>query len=85
MNGSLFEITELERQAIGINTLANNLKLPLASSTVLKDNNGKRLSGEKDALSYLLEFLDAYNFSSEGTAQVQDDNKTLINAFLTNS
>ena len=80
LNSSLFEITELERQAIGINTLSNNLKLPLASSTVLKDNNGKRLSGEKEALSYLLEFLDAYNFSSEGTAQVQEDNKTLINA-----
>ena len=80
LNSSLFEITELERQAIGINTLSNNLKLPLANSTVLKDNNGKRLSGEKEALSYLLEFLDAYNFSSEGTAQVQEDNKTLINA-----
>lgn len=80
LNSSLFEITELERQAIGINTLANSLKLPLANSTVLKDNNGKRLSGEKETLSYFLEFLDAYNFSSEGTAQVQDDNKTLINA-----
>ena len=80
LNSSLFEITELERQAIGINTLSNNLKLPLSSSTVLKDINGKRLSGEKEALSYLLEFLDAYNFSSEGTAQVQEDNKTLINA-----
>jgi type II restriction/modification system DNA methylase subunit YeeA len=80
LNSSLFEITKLEHQAIGINTLSNSLKLPLASSTVLKDNNGKRLSGEKETLSYLLEFLDAYNFSSEGTAQVQEDNKTLINA-----
>ena len=80
LNSSLFEITELERKAIGINTLANHLKLPLASSTVLKDNNGKKVSGDKEALSYLLEFLDAYNFSSEGTAQVQDDNKTLVNA-----
>ncbi|MFN3195897.1 MAG: Eco57I restriction-modification methylase domain-containing protein [Chlorobiota bacterium] len=80
LNSSLFEITELERQAIGINTLSNSLKLPLATSTVLKDNKGKRLTGEKETLSYLLEFLDAYNFSSEGTAQVQEDNKTLINA-----
>jgi hypothetical protein len=80
LNSSLFDITELERQAIGINTLSNSLKLPLATSTVLKDNKGKRLTGEKETLSYLLEFLDAYNFSSEGTAQVQEDNKTLINA-----
>jgi len=80
LNSSLFDITELERQAIGINTLSNSLKLPLATSTVLKDNKGKRLTGEKETLTYLLEFLEAYNFSSEGTAQVQEDNKTLINA-----
>ena len=32
------------------------------------------------ALQYLFEFLDAYDFSSEGTEEIQEENKSLINA-----
>ena len=43
-------------------------------------SNGKRRSGELNALEYLFEFLDAYDFSSEGSEDIQEENKTLINA-----
>ena len=33
-----------------------------------------------NALQYFFEFLDAYDFSSEGSEEIQEDNKTLINA-----
>jgi len=47
---------------------------------VLKDNAGRRASGTRNTLHYLFEFLDAYDFASEGTAQVQEMPKTIINA-----
>ena len=31
-------------------------------------------------LNYLFQFLDAYDFASEGAEDVQEDNKTIINA-----
>ena len=55
-------------------------KIPIISSTVLKDNKGKKLSGEINTLKYLFSFLDAYDFSSEGSEEIQEENKTLINA-----
>ncbi len=48
--------------------------------TVLKDSQGKKRTGEINALAYLFEFLNAYDFSSEGGEAIQEDNKTLINA-----
>ena len=80
LNSSLFESTDLERKSIRISNLDDENKLPIYNSTVLKDNLGKRISGEKATLAYLFEFLDAYNFSSEGVKGIQEENKTLINA-----
>ena len=78
LNSSLFEISPLERQTIRISSLENS-ELSLYSSTVLKD--GKKLRYAKlPTLRYLLEFLDAYDFASEGTEEVQEQAKTLINA-----
>ena len=78
LNSSLFEISPLERQTIRISSL-DNCKLSLLSSTVLKDGQKPRYS-ELPTLRYLLEFLDAYDFASEGTEEVQEQAKTLINA-----
>ena len=78
LNSSLFEISPLERQTIRISSLDNS-KLSLFSSTVLKDGQKPRYS-ELPTLRYLLEFLDAYDFASEGTEEVQEQAKTLINA-----
>ncbi len=79
LNSSLFEPTELEHQTIVISNLREE-KLPIFSSTVLKDANGNKRTGELNTLQYLFEFLDAYDFSSEGLEGIQDEQKTLINA-----
>ena len=78
LNSSLFEISPLERQTIRISSL-DNCELSLYSNTVLKDGQKPRYS-KLPTLRYLLEFLDAYDFASEGTEEVQEQAKTLINA-----
>ncbi len=80
LNSSLFEESDLERATIRINELKNRLDLPLYGATVLKGGSGKRLTGNKNTLTYLFEFLDAYDFSTEGSAEIQEQNKTIINA-----
>jgi hypothetical protein len=80
LNSSLFDITQLELDTIRINSLDDSLKLSLHKSTVLKDGKGKKKAGELPTLEYLFEFLDAYDFSSEGKEEIQEENKSLINA-----
>ncbi|MFN7527874.1 MAG: Eco57I restriction-modification methylase domain-containing protein, partial [Dolichospermum sp.] len=79
LNSSLFEPTELEQETICISNLRNE-KLPIFPGTILKDNNGKKLTGEMNTLEYLFAFLNAYNFSSDIGEEIQEENKRLINA-----
>ena len=78
LNSSLFEISELEDQTIKINSLDNSAMLELLSNTVLKEE--KKKSDRLPVLDYLFKFLDAFDFASEGTEDIQEDSKTLINA-----
>ncbi|MGB4774642.1 MAG: Eco57I restriction-modification methylase domain-containing protein [Daejeonella sp.] len=78
LNSSLFEISELEDQTIKINSLDNGGKLEFISTTILKEI--KKKAATLPTLDYLFQFLDAYDFASEGTEDVQEDNKTIINA-----
>ncbi|MDO5322091.1 MAG: Eco57I restriction-modification methylase domain-containing protein, partial [Bacteroidia bacterium] len=78
LNSSLFEVSPLERQTIRISGLDNG-KMPLFGATVLKDG-GKPRYKELSTLRYLLEFLDAYDFASEGEEDIQEESRTLINA-----
>ncbi|MFT7381118.1 MAG: adenine-specific DNA-methyltransferase [Roseivirga sp.] len=80
LNSSLFESTSLEASTLYVGLLRDERQLPLHSQTMLKDNNGKRKSGELSALHYLFAFLDAYDFSSENGEEIQEEKKTLINA-----
>ncbi|MFP4506924.1 MAG: hypothetical protein ACLFOZ_19590, partial [Cyclobacteriaceae bacterium] len=81
LNSSLFEPTELEHETIFISNLKNRFELPVYRQTVLKDEQGKTLKDTRfSTLEYLFRFLDAYDFSSEGGEEVQEENKTLINA-----
>ncbi len=80
LNSSLFDISSLEADTIRINSLDDGLRLELHKSTVLKTDNGKKREGELPTLQYLFEFLDAYDFSSEGKEEIQEENKALINA-----
>ncbi len=79
LNSSLFEPTDLEQSTIVISNLRSE-NLEIFAGTVLKDSQGKKRTGEINALAYLFEFLNAYDFSSEGGEAIQEDNKTLINA-----
>ena len=80
LNSSLFEPTELERDTIFISNLQDDCLIPILPGTDLKNNTGKRLTGTMNGLDYLFAFLDAYDFSGEGAEEIQEDNKTLINA-----
>lgn len=80
LNSSLFEVTVIERQTIGISSLNYHTELDLYAHTVLKDSQGKPLTQPQKTLDYLFNFLSAYDFSSEGSLEIQEDNKTLINA-----
>jgi|WetSurMetagenome_2_1015567.scaffolds.fasta_scaffold11626_3 adenine-specific DNA-methyltransferase len=79
LNSSLFEPTSLEHSCLFISQLKDG-KLPVLPSTVLKDNTGKKIKGELFTLEYLFKFLDAYDFAGEGSEEIQEENKTLINA-----
>ncbi|MEI6435214.1 MAG: TaqI-like C-terminal specificity domain-containing protein [Bacteroidota bacterium] len=78
LNSSLFEISELEDQTIKINALDNAGQLELFSATILKEVIRK--SDKLNTIDYLFKFLDAYDFASEGSEDIQEDNKTIINA-----
>jgi len=80
LNSTLFEKTKLENEVIAISNLNSANALPILKSTVLKNSQGEKRIGELDTLSYLFEFLDAYDFSSEGKETIQEQNKTLISA-----
>jgi len=80
LNSSLFEQTELERRTLRVSALKDRLEMPLASSTVLRDNAGKRRTGTLSTLHYLYAFLDAYDFSSDARARIQADHRDVINA-----
>ncbi len=80
LNSSLFEPTEIEHSTLFISQLRNDKAIPLYSQTVLKDDKGKKRTGEINPLEYLFVFLSAYDFTSEGSEEIQEDNKTLINA-----
>ncbi|MBS5796838.1 MAG: class I SAM-dependent DNA methyltransferase [Dysgonomonas mossii] len=78
LNSSLFEPTELEGYTIAISGLQDKAKIELYSKSVLKIKGqvDKRLT----PLEYLLKFLDAYDFSSESSEDIQEEDKALISA-----
>lgn len=80
LNSSLFEQTELEDNSIYISQLKDRLTISTSKQTVLKDKQGNKLSDELNTLEYLFEFLNAYSFASDDKAEIQDDNRTIINA-----
>ena len=80
LNSSLFEPTDLERETIFVSNLQDNRRITIHPATVLRTATGKRLTGTMSGLEYLLGFLDAYDFTNEGSEDIQEENKTLINA-----
>jgi hypothetical protein len=80
LNSSLFEPTVLEHEALFISGLEDNIPLPFLSSTVIKDNHGNKEKGSREGLGYLFDFLSSYDFTSDSSEDIQEDNKSLINA-----
>lgn len=80
LNSSLFEQTELEDKIIFISQLKSRLTLSTSSQTVFKDKQGNKISKELNTLDYLFDFLNAYSFSNDNKAEIQDDNRTIINS-----
>lgn len=78
LNSSLFEISELEDVTIKINSLDSSLELEFIGATILKEE--KKKDDSLPALEYLFKFLNAYDFASESTEDIDEENKTLINA-----
>lgn len=80
LNSSLFQPNEVEHKMLFISNLEDEYNLPIYSGSVLKDEEGKRRTGKINPLEYLFEFLNSYDFTSEGSEKIQEENKTLINA-----
>ena len=80
LNSSLFEPTEIEQVTLLISNLKDDKTIPVISTTVLKNDQGKKKTGNIKTLDYLFDFLNAYDFTSEGSEEIQEDNKSLINA-----
>ena len=78
LNSSLFEPSDEEKQ-LQIRGIMNK-PMKFFARTVLKDDKGRKMSGNIDNLEYIFRFLDAYNFSSETEGGITQNTKTLINA-----
>ena len=82
LNSSLFEMSQLEEEYFPISGIRMG-KMDVFAKTVLRDGRGRKISGRKQTLNYLFEFLDAYDFGSERNTDkglVRHESKTLINA-----
>ncbi len=80
LNSSLFEPTSIEHTTLVVSNLEDQKSIPIFNSTVLKDEKGRKKTGSLNTLAYLFDFLNAYDFSSEGLETIQEERKTLINA-----
>jgi len=80
LNSSLFDPTNFEQQYIFISCLKKRLSLPIFPHSVLRQSEKFKNTSELNTLEYIFEFLNAYNFSSDQKAEIQKDNKTIINA-----
>ncbi|SDX64870.1 type IIG restriction enzyme/methyltransferase [Hymenobacter psychrophilus] len=77
LNSSLFEPSALERLTLRISGLDDKVELPLLGAETKRRGSRSVLRQEAggpapSALTYLLRFLDAYDFASEGSEQVEE-------------
>lgn len=76
LNSSLFERSELESKYGNISNLDSEITLPLCKGSIL--SKVKNYPQNPTLLKYLLDFLEAYSFSSNITEN--DDKKDIINS-----
>ncbi|MCX7190447.1 MAG: Eco57I restriction-modification methylase domain-containing protein [Methylotenera sp.] len=80
LNSSLFEPALIEQDVLFISNLSDDKKLPILTSTVLKEASSNKSKGDLNTLEYLFRFLDAYDFGVDTTEDIIESNKSLINA-----
>ena len=80
LNSSLFEMQDEEKTGIGISALSDNTLIAYYAKTVVKDSAKKHKKGKTKTLTYLFEFLDAYDFSNDSSDEVVVETKNLISA-----
>ncbi|MBS7565390.1 class I SAM-dependent DNA methyltransferase, partial [Mucilaginibacter sp. Bleaf8] len=81
LNSSLFEHSPQEDVSIKIGELDSSLDIELYADSVLKRKKKKSKEAiAMNTLHYILDFLEAYDFASMGKEEVQEENKTIINA-----
>jgi len=76
LNSSLFDVSSLEHQTTRISGLDDHAEMPVYNKSVLTKSRAKTLN----TLDYLFRFLEAYDFSAEGSEEIRDESKSLINA-----
>lgn len=82
LNSSLFELAKVEEEFFPVSGIRLG-EMDIYARTVLKDGNGRRISGRKSTLDYLLSFLDAYDFGTDPNQEnesVRYESDKLINA-----
>lgn len=82
LNSSLFERSELETNYLTLQNIRLE-KMTVFDKTILKDERGRKITGQMSSLEYLLAFLDAYDFGSghnPESSDVRKTSKTLIDA-----
>ena len=82
LNSSLFELSKIEERFFPISGIRLG-EMDVYGRTVLKDGNGRRITGKKSALEYLFAFLDAYDFGTDKSQEgehVRVESDKLINA-----
>ncbi len=80
LNSSLFEMQDEEKSGIGISALSDSTQMAYYAKTVVKDTAKKRKNGHVNTLTYLFEFLDAYDFANDSGDEVVAETKNLISA-----
>lgn len=80
LNSTLFEPAALEQATLRISNLDDRLPLPLLAGKAGRSVLAPDPQPPTTALAYLMRFLEAYDFSSEGAEEVQAQAKPLISA-----
>lgn len=80
LGSSLFDKTDLEQKTLTVDALTATLELPLFGQTALRSSPNEPQTGSLATLPYLLTFLDAYDFSADGSVEVVDADKPSIRA-----
>ena len=82
LNSSLFELSKIEERFFPVSGIRLG-EMDVYGRTVLKDGNGRRITGKKTTLDYLFAFLDAYDFGADKSQEdeyVRVESDKLIDA-----